>query len=185
MIGPDPTRGHGGGPGRCPVTWHRRLHASDHGFSLIELVIVVVIIAVIAAIAAPRVTEASRNASAAAMAAHIRRLADAFELYHAEHGSWPYDSLPGVLPPEMAGRLRPSDFGPSPAGGLYDWQNWIDMHPLGGCIVGIADGVHDWALLTRVDAILDDGDLATGTFVRHSLNDTGHGQMAGLRILIE
>ncbi len=170
---------------RRPPTTVRKPPPSERAFSLIELVIVVVIIAVIAAIAVPRATEASRNAAAAAMAAHIRKLADAFDLYHAEHGSWPDDSLAGDLPTEMAGRLRPSDFGPSPAGGLYDWQNWIDMHPLGGCIVGIADGVHDWALLTRVDAILDDGDLATGTFVRHSLNDTGHGQMAGLRILIE
>lgn len=159
---------------------------TTRAFSLIELVIVVVIIAVIAAIAVPRVTEASRNASAAAMAAHIRKLADAFDLYHAEHGSWPPDSFAGIFPEEMAGRLRPSDFGPTPAGGEYDWQNWTNGHePLGGCIVGLADGITDWDLLTRVDVILDDGDLATGIFVRHSDVTTGSGEMAGLRIFIE
>ncbi|MHC4809910.1 MAG: prepilin-type N-terminal cleavage/methylation domain-containing protein [Planctomycetota bacterium] len=171
---------------RRPSTTVRESLPRERAFSLIELVIVVVIIAVIAAIAVPRVTQASRNASAAAIAAHIRKLADAFELYHAEHGAWPQDSLAGKFPAEMKGRLRKSDFGQTPAGGLYDWQNWINKHPLGGCIMGIADGIHDWALLTQVDAILDDGDLQTGAFVRHSItNVTPNGTMAGLRLLIK
>ncbi len=169
-----------------PWSSRRRIPVSDLGFSLIELVIVVVIIAVIAAIAAPRVNEASRNASAAAMAAHIRRLADAFQSYHAEHGDWPPDRTRGELPPEMAGRLRPSDFGRTPAGGTYDWHNWTGgLQPVGGCIMGIADGITDWDLLMRVDAILDDGNLETEAFVMHSLDTIGSGSLAGLRLLIE
>ena len=158
----------------------------QRAFSLIELVIVVVIIAVIAAIAMPRATAASRNAQAAAMAAHLRRLADAFELYHAEHGHWPPDVIPGVLPPEMAGRLRPMYFGPTPARGFYDLQSWDGVTPLGGVWVGVHRGEDpplDFAVLQRVDAILDDGNLATGIFVKHTGSAIGVGSsMASLRL---
>lgn len=159
----------------------------QRAFSLIELVIVVVIIAVIAAIAMPRATEAARNAEAAAMAAHIRRVADAFELYHAEHGQWPPDTGAGEFPPEMVDRLRPSDFGPTPAGGMYDWQNWDGgVAVLGGIWVGVHRGIDpaiDLDLLRRVDAILDDGELATGAVVRHTLTQVGVGsQMVSLRL---
>ena len=171
-----------------------RIHG-QRAFSLVELVIVVVIIAVIAAIAVPRATEASRNATAAAMAAHIRKLADAFAVYHAEHGSWPTDTAAGVLPSEMAGRLRPSDFGPSPAGGLYDWQNWLTKggDNIGGCFIGVAWGqvdgqqsnVTDWVLLQKVDSILNDGSLSTGAFIQFTHNQIGGGGMAGLRLVIQ
>ena len=156
-------------------------------FSLLELVIVVMIITVIAAIAVPRATKASRNAQAASMAAHIRRLADAFDLYHAEHGAWPPDSLAGFLPVEMQHRLRTTDFARTPAGGKYDWQNWTNgHHPMGGCIMGIADGITDWNMIQRIDELIDDGNLLTGAFVRHNLNGPDSaGNMAGLRVLIE
>lgn len=159
----------------------------QRAFSLIELVIVVVIIAVIAAIAMPRATEASRNAEAAAMAAHIRRVADAFELHHAEHGQWPPDSSPGATPTVMVDRLRPGDIGPTPVGGSYDWQNRVDAAvPLGGIWFGVCGhqaGPRASELLQRVDAILDDGDLETGMFVEHSLYeiDVGGGY-ASLRL---
>ncbi len=88
----------------------------SRGFSLIELLIVAVIIAVIVAIAVTRVTQASRNATAAGVAAHLRTMATAFDLYNAEHGSWPRHSETGAMPPEMQGRLLATDVGSSPAG---------------------------------------------------------------------
>ncbi len=51
--------------------------------------------------------------------------------------------------------------------------------------MGIADGITDWDLLMRVDAILDDGNLETEAFVMHSLDTIGSGSLAGLRLLIE
>lgn len=138
--------------------------------SLIELVLVVVIIAVIAVIALPRTTHASRNAQAAAMAAHIRRLVAAFDLYHAEHGAWPADTTPGRLPTEMAGRLNPSDFRSSPAGGKYDWNYWPNgQFELAGSAISIFE-TENWDIISSIDEILDDGDLQTGAFVRHSLH---------------
>ncbi len=158
----------------------------SRGFSLIELLIVAVIIAVIVAIAVPRVTEASRNAAAASVAAHLRTMATAFDLYNAEHGSWPRHSETGAMPPEMQGRLLATDFGSSPAGGMYRWDNWID----GGITLGgVWVSVHtefgtpfDTALFAQVDALLDDGDLTTGRFVRKSTSAIGTGRIASLRL---
>ena len=158
----------------------------SRAFSLIELVIVVVIFAVIAAIALSRATQASRHAQAAGIAAHLRRLADAFELYHAEHGMWPPNTTKGEFPPQMSGRLRPSDFGPTPAGGFIDWQNWEGgCRPLGGVWIGVSmtsGHSFDPDLLRRIDAILDDGDLSTGQFVRHSMDVIGNGSFASIRL---
>ncbi len=159
----------------------------QRAFSLIELVIVVVIIGVIAAIAVPRVTEASRNAAAAGIAAHLRRMAAAFELYHAEHGAWPPSAVYGAMPTEMAGRIDPGAFGPTPAGGEYRWFNFLSLGSVfGGCQVTMYDPTGDpldWDLVARVDALLDDGDPVTGAFVRHTINWVdANGVFASLRL---
>ncbi len=152
-------------------------------FSLIELVV----IAVIAAIAVPRATNASRNAAAAAMAAHLQRMAAAFELYHAEHGAWPPGLLLGTMPSEMAGRIDSGAFGHTPAGGRYCWFNWLSGgSTFGGChitVVDVAVDPLDWDLVTRVDALLDDGDPVTGAFARHTITSVdADGGFASLRL---
>lgn len=56
---------------------------------------------------------------------------------------------------------------------------------MGGCIVG-AYGITDWDMVQRVDHLLDDGNLLTGMFVRHSWDGPDpNGPMAGWRIMIE
>jgi prepilin-type N-terminal cleavage/methylation domain-containing protein len=60
------------------------------GFSLIELVIVVVIIGIVAAIAIPRLSRGSAGASESALAADLKVLRNAIEMYATEHdGNWP------------------------------------------------------------------------------------------------
>jgi hypothetical protein len=139
---------------------------------------------VTAAIAVPRTTVASRNATAAAMAAHIRLPADVIEAHHAEHAQWPPDASRGQRPAVLSKRLRRSDFGSAPAGGQYAWQNRSGFkHPLGGCIMGISGTIDHRELIRRVEAILDDGHLATGRFVRHHKSTSiGAGPWAGYRI---
>ena len=141
------------------------------GFSVLELIVVIVVIAAIAAIAVPRAGAAARNAAAASAADQLRRLATAFELYHADHGGWPVDKAKGEFPPEMVGRLRPADIGPSPIGGDYDWQNWMSFNNgvIRGTAVGIV-GEFDSATALQVDRLIDDGDLLSGALFQHHIN---------------
>ncbi len=67
------------------MSWRRRAHPSDHGFSLIELVIVVVIIGVIASVAAYRMSHSVRTSGLTATKNNIARIKQAVELYAAEH----------------------------------------------------------------------------------------------------
>lgn len=69
------------------------------GFSLVELVIVVTIIGIVASIAVPRMSQGSRNASAAALAATLESVRTAIDMYYAEHGPYP-GYVPGTGSPD-------------------------------------------------------------------------------------
>jgi len=130
------------------------------------LVTVVVILGLIATIAIPRVSDMSRQSRIAAFAASLRNFCSGIELYRHEHGDWPPDGSTGVVPTE----LRP----------YVDAREWENGRPLGGAwdnetrdsggvtaamgVVEQAGDAPDPALAASIDAMLDDGDLATGVF---------------------
>lgn len=66
-----------------------RQRPEQRAFTLVELVMVVTIIGIVAAIAVPRVTSASKNASAHAMQATLSSVRTAIDCYYAEHGRYP------------------------------------------------------------------------------------------------
>lgn len=139
------------------------------GFSLIELVIVVLIIAAIAAIAIPRASAAARTADATAMAAHIRRIVEALRLHEAEFGVWP-SPQPARLatPPELVGRIDPKAFDFVTFGRATTRSFWFGPGPSGQpqpLRIDIMSDV-DEMFLTRLDALLDDGNPETGDLVR-------------------
>ena len=136
-------------------------------FSLIELVIVVVIIGAVAAIAMPRVTSFSDRAKAGAGVSHLLRVAAAYETYHAEHGVWPHDGHLIGFPAAMAGRLTERDFSSPPVGAQVVAISMLNVplhDPSRGRYVGIV--ALDSELVQRIDALIDDGDVLSGQFVR-------------------
>lgn len=152
-------------------------------FSMIELVIVVVIIAAIAAIAMPRVGSFSDQAKARAGAAHILRLAGAFESYHAEFGVWPTDTSTFFCPEPLLDRLASRDFSDPPVGMRVYSLVWLNL-PVGdwrrGRWVGIISDLSDAELVARIDSVLDDGDVSAGRF-RGDV-PVGNGVYASIRL---
>ncbi|MEM9418807.1 MAG: prepilin-type N-terminal cleavage/methylation domain-containing protein [Planctomycetota bacterium] len=138
------------------------------GFSLVELVIVVVIVGFIAAIAVPRLSEASSRASERSFARNLRVFSDAIALYYAENPS------ASLLPDTDTGEM-PSDLEP-----YLDSRIWEQVTPLGGAWdhehndapfeaglgVSYEESGIDERHMQTVDRLIDDGDLATGSFQR-------------------
>ena len=140
---------------------HRERQARRRrAFTLIELVLVVAILGVLSAIAMPRIAGAAQSARPAAFARSLDTLADAILLYYYEHGEWPGDGSTGKPPTELEGRVDQNAWtAGTPLGGEWDSEKDYDN------IYGI--GVHgdaDPALLLEVDRLIDNGDLATGSF---------------------
>lgn len=139
------------------------------GFTLVEILIVVVILGVLAAVVVPQFASASDDSKIGAFVSSIRSLEEGLEMHHARTGQMVADSSSGNFPPELAGIIRESEWrrGPSIGG---EW----DVESGAGGIVTYGVGVHfsgggDWAndtAMTRIDAVLDDGDVETGAFRR-------------------
>jgi len=137
---------------------------SKRGFTLVEIMIVVVIIGILASMAGLAFQKVRERSIATRVGNDLRVFADAFQQYALENGTYPPDSLHGVFPPEMLGYIKQSKFtGPTPAGGLYDW----DAGSVNGIVaaVSIMNPSAGEDILLRIDEIIDDGSLSTGAVV--------------------
>lgn len=96
-------------------------HASERGFSLIELMIVVAIIAILAGILIPNFVNARAQAQTSACESNLRAIATAMELYYADHQRYPDagtipDALNSTAVTYMSNTPRdPADSGATPA----------------------------------------------------------------------
>lgn len=119
--------------------------------------IVVVIIGLLATLALPFMESARRRAHATRFANDFQKFESVFQQYNIEHGGWPPAAGPGVIPTGMSGDLPPTYVAPSPMGGNYSWSGSTGRIRLTGTTA-------DDAVMQRVDALIDDGNLRTGDF---------------------
>jgi len=142
-------------------------HQEMRGFTLVELLIVVVILAMLAAIVVPASVEVRTESEQSAFVSEMRIFLDAATIYEAKNDGYLEDSSSGAVPSGFDIHI--------------DERGWLDGTPIGGVWdveldsfgVKSALGVHfqsgpakDDAYMTQIDALIDDGDLATGGFRR-------------------
>lgn len=141
-----------------------RRHQTPRGFTLVEILIVVVILGILSAIVVPAFASAVGESRAGAFVTSVRNMAKAAEMYQARTGLYLPDSTSGVLPPELADYLDTTEFeNGTPLGG--DWDTEFNDNGFTSAIGVHFDGDDPGdAFMTEVDALFDDGDLATGEF---------------------
>ncbi|MEO1008203.1 MAG: prepilin-type N-terminal cleavage/methylation domain-containing protein [Planctomycetota bacterium] len=139
-------------------------------FTLVEILIVVVILGVLAAIVAPQAANAMDDVKQTAFVGEMRTLVDAASVFRAREGYWIGDGGSGQIPAGFEDYVDEADFeAGTPIGGVWDTEARPDYD------VTLAIGVHfiggdapTVEYMEQVDAIADDGDLATGAFQEFS-----------------
>jgi type II secretory pathway pseudopilin PulG len=99
----------------------------------------------------------------------LRVFAQAFEQYNMQHGAWPNNAGPGVIPSTpyaMTGDFKSDVWQTITAiGGRWNWDKGISSIAAG---VSISSFTCDDNQLAEIDAKIDDGVLTTGLFVKVS-----------------
>ena len=132
------------------------------GFTLVEIMIVVAIISLLAMLAVPSFMKSRRQVQTNNFVSDLRVAVDAFMLYNLEHGVYPPDRTPSVIPPGMAEYLRGMKWAePTPIGGQWDWDYQQFGHIAG---VSVYRPDRTPSEMREIDARIDDGNLSTGQF---------------------
>jgi type II secretory pathway pseudopilin PulG len=124
--------------------------------------IIVAIIGLLAALAIPGYLRARESTENGRFVGDVRIARQAFILHAIERNTYPADETPGVVPTGMNEYLGNFAWAGTPSvGGQWDWD-----HQVFGFTAGVS--VHQPRALAsqflRVDEIVDDGNLATGSF---------------------
>jgi len=126
--------------------------------------IVVVIIGLLAAMGLPALEKVRINTYASRIANNMRVFSGAFETHALENGSWAPDGQGNDLPPTVQAYLEDTSwYDPPIPGGWYDWE--YDRAGFKASI-SLAYERDFPEVFIKVDQILDDGNLATGSFVK-------------------
>ena len=132
------------------------------GFTLTELMIVVAVIGLLAAIAIPSYAHARERSLNVRFAADLQVAKAAFIEYSMDHGKYPPDTTPGVVPDGMADYLRRIAWTqPTTIGGQWDWDNSQFGFKAGVSVYSPTASIDQ---MLRIDQMIDDGNLATGDF---------------------
>jgi len=147
-------------------TQHHNSYANRNGFTLMEVLIVVVILGVLAAMIIAQFAGATDDAQRAAFIANGRIFREQAKHFQLDNGVYLEDAASGTLPQGFGYYVQQNKWeGGTPIGGVWDAER--DSFGLTSII-----GVHfnglgetrDDAYMQQIDAAMDDGDLATGSF---------------------
>ena len=144
------------------------------GMTLIELMIVVTILAILAAIVIPTFSNAQQEAAVASAATSMRAYAESCMRYKLDHDDWP-PTAPGghgfnnALDPYISKADRLID---TPAGGYWAYHDWGtgNRSLISGerYTVGVLIARADDSSFQEIDALIDDGNLSTGTVQQYN-----------------
>jgi type IV pilus assembly protein PilA len=126
------------------------------------MMIVVAIIGLLLAVSIPSMLRAGNQARKNRFAQEIRTAGHAFVQYSLEHGEYPADKTPAIMPDGMDEYLtRFAWTEETPVGGQWDWDYGVfGIH----AAVSVKDPNWGSDKMQAVDSILDDGNLSTGQF---------------------
>jgi len=136
--------------------WEKR-----QGFSILEVTALTSVISLLLLVAVPSYMTYRTHNQASCVARMFRTYAAAFNHYAEENGNWPSTFSLGHIPKGM-GSLLPHFFEESDIGGHWEWEYNATVHRGRISLVKCEDKVE---VLERIDHILDDGNLKTGSMV--------------------
>ena len=140
----------------------RMYSKTKRGFTLIEILITVSIVGLLAAMAIPTFIKVTTKSKITSFSRDVKTLANASETYIMESGIWPPDTTTGIFPNELAGYFSKRSFESStPIGGNWDYEEYASGITSG---VGVVAPSFEEAEITKIDAIIDDGNLSSGQF---------------------
>lgn len=155
---------------------------NDVGFTLIEIMVVVAVIALLAALAIPNFMRAREVSNENRLINSLRIIGDAFDMYAADYGTYPDDGLPASWQNLNGMRLYLSRVNwtePTSVGGTWDWDKDQAFGPGGANVTGISIYDPPVSLPTarqtflEIDQKFDNGNLATGSFIRR-IDNSGY-----------
>ena len=122
--------------------------------------IVVAILGLLLVIAIPNFARARESSMNSRYCGDVRVASAAFLMYAQEHGDYPPDVYPGIMPEGMSDYLKRMEWlGRTPLGGQWDWDNWANVKGVSSLEITASP-----EQLVRLDRLLDDGNLSSGTF---------------------
>ena len=150
-----------------PASIAATTNRARHAFTLVEILIVVVILGILAAIVMPQAANAMGNTRQTAFVREIQLFTDAAVIHRSQTGFWIGDGGSGTIPDGFEDFIDPAAYeNGTPIDGVWDTETRPDYDLTLGIGVHFNDvsGRKDAAYMAQVDAIFDDGDLATGGF---------------------
>lgn len=134
----------------------------SNAFTLIEILIVVIVLGILASIAIPSIQASREETANHTFATNIRYACGPIQMYNFRNGAYPPDRNPGEYPAGLEHALGGMDWtGTTPIGGQWDW----DYNVFGiTAAVSVHGPDNDTDQMAKIDAILDNGNLANGAF---------------------
>jgi prepilin-type N-terminal cleavage/methylation domain-containing protein len=137
------------------------------GFTVLEIMVAVVLIGILVAIAIPTYLHLQRNSQNSRFISDLRTFSQAYETYAMKNGRWPPSAASGTVPTGLSGELQDTRWAAiNSLGGSWKWD--YNRPRANGFIAGISiTGVTvPEAQMLEIDKKMDDGNLATGSFIK-------------------